>query len=66
MIVSLTGACALRIVWIFTIFKFISPTLTTLYISYPVTWAVTALTHFIVFLVVRRNYPKNDVESAAA
>ncbi len=66
MIVSLTGACALRIVWIFTIFKFISPTLTTLYISYPVTWAVTALTHFIVFLVVRRNYPKKDVESAAA
>lgn len=66
MIVSLTGACALRIVWIFTIFKFISPTLTTLYISYPVTWAVTALTHFIVFLIVRRNYPKKDVESAAA
>lgn len=66
MIVSLTGACALRIIWIFTIFKFISPTLTTLYISYPVTWAVTALAHFIVFLVVRRNYPRKDVEPAAA
>lgn len=65
MIVSLTGACGLRIIWIFTIFKFISPTLTTLYLSYPVSWAVTALAHFIVFLVVRRRYPKKDVETAA-
>lgn len=66
MIVSLTGACALRIIWIFTIFKYISPTLTILYLSYPVTWVVTALAHFIVFLVVRRKYPKKDVETVAA
>ena len=64
MIVSLTGACGLRIVWIFTVFKFLSPTLTTLYISYPVTWVVTALCHIITFIIVRRRFPKDDVVTA--
>ena len=64
MIVSLTGACGLRIVWIFTVFKFLSPTLTTLYLSYPVTWVVTALCHIITFIVVRRRFPKDDVVTA--
>lgn len=41
MLVSLTGACGLRILWIFTIFQW-HRTLMTLYISYPVTWIVTA------------------------
>ncbi len=61
MIVSLTGACGLRILWIFTVFKFLSPTLTTLYISYPITWTVTALGHIITFIIVRRKYPKGDI-----
>ena len=53
MIVSLTGACGLRIVWIYTIFA-MDPTLTTLYASYPVTWFVTAVLHFVCFLVVHK------------
>ena len=40
MIVSLVGACGLRIVWIYTVFvKF--RTLDILFISYPVTWTIT-------------------------
>ena len=53
MIVSLLGACALRVVWIYTIFQW-NRTLRTLYISYPVTWTVTALAHIICFMVVRK------------
>ncbi len=53
MIVSLTGACGLRIVWIYTIFA-MDPTLTTLYASYPVTWFVTAVLHFVCFLAVHK------------
>lgn len=53
MIVSLLGACALRVVWIYTVFQW-DRTLRTLYISYPVTWAVTAFAHIICFIVVRR------------
>lgn len=39
---SLIGVCALRIVWIYTVFRAF-PTLSVVYISYPITWALTAL-----------------------
>lgn len=52
MIVSLLGACAFRVVWIYTIFQW-DRTLRTLYISYPVSWALTAFAHLICFMVVR-------------
>ena len=51
MIVSLIGACGLRIVWIFTVFQW-SPTLFTLFLSYPVTWAITLSAHFICLMIV--------------
>ncbi len=57
MIVSLTGACALRIVWIMTIFQ-MNPTLSTLFLSYPVSWFVTALAHFICYLIVHHRFMK--------
>lgn len=50
MVVSLLGACGLRVVWIFTVFTFYrSPQV--LYISYPVTWTVTFLVHFVCFMM---------------
>ena len=52
MIVSLLGACAFRVVWIYTIFQW-DRTLHTLYISYPVSWTLTALAHAVCFAVVR-------------
>lgn len=51
MIVSLLGACVLRVVWIYTIFRF-DPRPEVLYISYPISWIVTAAVHFVCFLVV--------------
>lgn len=53
MIVSLTGACALQVVWIYTIFA-MHRTLQVLYISYPVSWAVTFLAHVVTYMVVRK------------
>ncbi len=58
-IVSLTGACGLRVIWIFTIFAW-RPTLTVLYLSYPVSWLVTATAHVTCYLLVRRKLPKTD------
>ncbi len=53
-IVSLIGACGFRILWIMTVFK-MYPTLETLYISYPVSWILTALAQFILaFFTYRR------------
>nr|AHF25416.1 Na+ driven multidrug efflux pump [uncultured bacterium Contig11] len=51
MIVSLTGACLLRIVWILTIFA-AQPTQTILYISYPISWGITFAAHFACYRIV--------------
>ncbi|MBE6888219.1 MAG: MATE family efflux transporter [Ruminococcaceae bacterium] len=53
MIVSLMGACAFRVVWIFTVFKMFH-TQFSLYISYPISWTITFSAHLICFLVVRK------------
>ncbi len=54
-IVSMIGACGLRLVWIFTIFaeeKY--HTTRMLYLSYPLSWGITTLVHIICFLIVWR------------
>lgn len=53
MIVSLLGACVFRVIWIMTIFQW-NKTLDTLYLSYPVSWALTSLAHLICFLIVQK------------
>ena len=43
MMISLLGACALRIVWIYAVFyPFYPDSLAVLYLSYPITWIITA------------------------
>ena len=49
MVVSLVGSCALRLVWVATIFRFVG-TVNSLYISYPISWTLTALTHLFCFI----------------
>lgn len=53
MIVSLIGACGLRIVWLMTVFVMI-PTADIIYLSYPVSWIVTALVHLLTYCIVIR------------
>ncbi len=56
MVVSLLGACGFRVLWIFTIFQW-EHSLWMLYLSYPVSWLLTAAVHAgcFVFLIGRRN-----------
>ena len=56
-IVSLVGVCALRILWIYTVFA-ANRTLRVLYWSYPVTWTVTFLAHLVCFIVFFRRWKK--------
>lgn len=51
MIVSLLGACGLRIVWIFTVFR-LHRSLECLYLSYPISWVVTFSVHLVCFIIV--------------
>ena len=57
MLVSLTGACAFRILWIYTIFA-MNRTLPTLYISYPVSWGITFAAHMVCYLLVLKKVKK--------
>ena len=55
MIVSLMGACAFRLVWIATYFK-AHHTIEVLYYSYPISWIITGMIHFLTFLIVYGRY----------
>ena len=63
MIVTLLGACAFRVVWIATIFRvpqFHTPE--TIYWSYPISWALTFLTHLVCLVIMmRRLYRREGV-----
>lgn len=55
MIVSLAGSCALRVVWLQTIFQierfhFID----TVYIIYPISWIITTLAHLICYIIIKK------------
>ena len=63
MLVSLAGACGFRILWIYTVFQEYH-TLRCLYISYPISWALTFSVHFICFLVVYGRLRKRMPETA--
>ena len=61
MIVSLLGACGLRILWIFTVFRMF-PTPPILYTSYPVSWGITLTVHFICFhILFNKTYKKSTI-----
>lgn len=57
MIVSLVGACGLRIVWIMTVFQW-RKSLFTLYISYPISWGITFVAHVICYIFIRKHVKK--------
>lgn len=59
MIVSLTGACLFRVLWIYTVFRQFH-TLECLYWSYPISWALTFLVHLLCFFVVYRKICKKQ------
>lgn len=55
MIVSLIGACGLRLIYIFTLFRLPEyHTTHNLYMTYPVSWIITFTAHVICFIWVRR------------
>ena len=65
MLVSLTGACLLRIVWIWTLFRW-DHTLQMLYVSYPISWVVTTLAHLICYVVIWKRMRARLAERTAS
>ena len=63
MIVSLIGACGLRLIWIFTIFQIPKyHTINILYTSYPISWLITFFIHVICFLVLWHRLDKKKTK----
>ncbi len=55
MIMSLIGACGLRLVWIATVFQLPQfHNISTVYVSYPITWAVTLLAQLLLYVFVSK------------
>jgi Na+-driven multidrug efflux pump len=57
MIISLVGACLLRVIWLMTVFP-AYPTLEIIFVSYPITWVVTVTTAFTVIQVLLKKMLK--------
>jgi len=58
MIVSILGACAFRIFWIYAVLPHFN-SLTMLYISYPVSWILTGGAHLICMMLHLKRFPVN-------
>ena len=52
-IITLVGSCGIRVAWIYTAFA-ACPTQFCLYLSYPISWIVTAIALFLAALIVYR------------
>lgn len=64
-IVSLLGSCVLRIIWIYTVVA-AHPSLVLVYLSYPISWTITGICHFIVTMHLKKKFVLLAGESAAA
>lgn len=59
MMVSIIGICGFRIFWIETFFA-LNRSWEMLFLSYPISWILTGSVHFICYLFLRREFPKNE------
>ena len=53
MVNAILGVCVFRVIWLYTFFIWY-PTLTCLYLSYPISWVLVSVAHMITYFVVRR------------
>ncbi len=60
MIVSLLGACGIRIFWVFVILP-LDKTLINLYWSYPVSWATTFFVQFLLYFILKNQMKRKGL-----
>ncbi|MBR6602581.1 MAG: MATE family efflux transporter [Clostridia bacterium] len=61
-VVSLLGACGLRLLWVFTVFRISRfHTEFMLFLSYPLSWSITFVAHLICFIIIRKRLPRSDL-----
>ena len=63
MVISIVGVCGVRLVWIFTAFRAHSDDPAWLFVSYVISWAITFLAGFCVYLYQSRRMLRKNTES---
>lgn len=64
MVISILGVCGTRIIWIYTVFR-VFHTPDVLFMSYPISWAITVTIQFICYLKVKKRLiSKNTIPTA--
>lgn len=67
MVVSLLGACGLRLLWIATVFQIPEfHKVEVVYLSYAITWIITAGVHFLCYVIVRKKVTKKYEQGTPA
>ena len=53
MVITMTFVCGFRVIWLYTVFAAV-PTLTVLYLSYPITWGLAALCDVVCYFFIKK------------
>ena len=61
--ISVIGICGFRAFWVYTVFA-INHDWNVLFLSYPVSWILTAVVQYICYHVIQKKMPKTDMPSA--
>jgi Na+-driven multidrug efflux pump len=59
MFISVIGICGFRAFWVYTVFA-INHDWSVLFLSYPVSWFLTAVVQYVCYHVIQRKMPKTD------
>lgn len=65
MLVTMAGVCGLRIVWVYTVFRAFR-SMQVLYLSYPVSWAVTGAVLLVMYIITFRKILRRSEGNEAA
>lgn len=67
MVVSLLGACGLRLLWIATVFQIPQfHKIEVVYLSYAITWIITTGVHFLCYVIVRKRVTRKYEQGTPA
>ncbi|MBO4562096.1 MAG: MATE family efflux transporter [Clostridia bacterium] len=64
-LIALIGTCVFRIIWIYTVCRAVDQ-LWIVYLSYPISWGMTGLTHFLFSETIRRRHLRRQEERLSA
>ena len=62
MIVTMAGVCGLRVLWVYTVFQAYR-SMQVLYLSYPVSWAVTGAILLVMYIITFRKISRRSEEN---